>query len=79
MDKSNYLHWLINRTKTTWWHDSGDPTELDIAIENGASGVTTNPVLSALALKGNADRWKEEISTVLSGSSLKGNKVYLHF
>ena len=29
---------------SSWWHDSADIDEL-VALENGAVGVTTNPVL----------------------------------
>jgi transaldolase len=61
MDDNNYLRWLSSETDTAWWHDSGDPKELERALENGAVGVTTNPVLCAQALESNKEHWREEI------------------
>ena len=49
-----YLNWLIRNTKTQWWNDSVTETELNIALQHGATGVTTNPVLASVALT--ADR-----------------------
>lgn len=46
-----YLNWLVRNTKTKWWHDSAREAELDIALQHGATGVTTNPVLASIALK----------------------------
>jgi transaldolase len=65
MSAQNYLQWLSSNTSTTWWHDSGDPCELQHALANGAVGVTTNPVLSAQALAGNRELWRDEIRDVL--------------
>jgi transaldolase len=55
MSGDDYFHWLIESTPTTWWHDSGDPNELDAALANLASGVTTNPLLSYRALAARPD------------------------
>src|SRR5262245_4410167 len=52
--EGTYLDWLVSETKTGWWHDSARETELDVALQHGASGVTTNPVLASDAL--NADQ-----------------------
>jgi len=57
MGEQNYFDWLVNETPTTWWHDSGDPGELDAAIGMGTSGVTTNPVLTARAISARPDYW----------------------
>lgn len=65
MSETNYLTWLSNSTKTAWWHDSGDPKELEQALKNGAVGVTTNPVLCARALAANKDYWRDDIKKVL--------------
>ena len=46
-----YLNWLAAETPTAWWHDSGDPLELSNALTLGACGVTTNPILTAQALR----------------------------
>ena len=66
MSKENYLKWLVDNTKTTWWNDSGDPDELTYALEHGATGVTTNPVLSNVALRANRDYWATQLQDVLS-------------
>ena len=54
-----YLAWLVEHTRTEWWHDSADPAELDVGLARGAVGVTTNPVLIGTALSHNPDRWCE--------------------
>jgi transaldolase len=61
-----YLSWVINHTKTKWWHDSADPSELQRGLERGAIGVTTNPFLAHLALSKNRTAWAPQISEVLS-------------
>ncbi len=66
MVHGNYLTWLVNNTSTTWWNDSGDPDELTYALEHGASGVTTNPVLSNRALCANRDYWKAALQETLT-------------
>ena len=60
------MDWAINNTKTVWWHDSAEPSELARGIERGAIGATTNPFLSHLALSRNRDKWAKEIRGVLS-------------
>lgn len=65
MSGMNYLQWLSTNTQTAWWHDSGDPLELQTALANGAVGVTTNPILCAEALKNNKDFWRQEIREAL--------------
>jgi len=64
--KQDYLRWTIDNTKTTWWHDSAEPSELAIGIDRGAVGVTTNPFLSYVALSRNREAWSEEIDPVLA-------------
>lgn len=64
--KHEYLQWLIDNTKTTWWHDSADPAELARGIERGACGATTNPFLAHVALAANKTAWASEIQSVLS-------------
>jgi transaldolase len=75
MEQQNYLQWLAAATSTAWWHDSGDPAELGAALANGAVGVTTNPVLSAMALKANRDRWHEPIRAAVDGAKTPGAKA----
>ncbi|RPI12775.1 MAG: hypothetical protein EHM65_05665 [Acidobacteriales bacterium] len=51
MGNNTYLNWVISNTKTTWWHDSADLNELQVGLERGAIGVTTNPFLSNIAVQ----------------------------
>jgi transaldolase len=64
--KQQYLQWLIDSTKTTWWHDSADPAELALGIKRGAIGATTNPFLASVALSANKTAWAGEIKNVLA-------------
>ncbi len=64
--KQQYLRWVIDNTKTVWWHDSAEPSEVERGIHRGAIGATTNPFLSHLALSRNKDAWAKEIDNVLS-------------
>jgi transaldolase len=61
MAETNYLRWIAEDTPTAWWHDSGDPQELELGRTNGAVGVTTNPVLSARALKAEPGFWRSRL------------------
>jgi transaldolase len=61
-----YLSWVINQTPTKWWHDSAATAELDLGLERGAVGATTNPVLSSTALKSDRALWAAEIDGVLA-------------
>ena len=61
MAEKNYLEWLSSETDTVWWHDSGDPGELEQGLAWGAKGVTTNPVLTYRAVSGNPTYWYEKI------------------
>lgn len=60
----NYLEWLTNETPTKWWHDSAIPQEIDQAIEWGALGVTTNPVLTYKTFQAVPDFWQSEIDKI---------------
>ncbi|TFG66823.1 MAG: hypothetical protein E4H27_09655, partial [Anaerolineales bacterium] len=61
MEKLSYFQWLVKHTPTTWWHDSGDPDEFAFGIAQGASGVTTNPVLTSQALHAQPAYWQSHI------------------
>jgi transaldolase len=64
--KKDYLSWAVENTKTVWWHDSVEPTELARGIERGAVGATSNPFLSHQALSRNKAAWSTESDDVLS-------------
>ena len=57
----NYLEWITKCTKTDWWHDSGNPDEIALAIERGATGVTTNPVLTYRSFQSQPDFWNPKV------------------
>ena len=61
-----YLNWVIENTPTKWWHDSAETSELELGLQRGAIGVTTNPVLASAALKRNRALWASDIDEVLA-------------
>lgn len=74
MSDKGYLDWVIRNTKTCWWHDSAEPAELQLGLDRGAVGVTTNPYLANLALRANRDTWAGPIEDVLSRNLDKEGK-----
>jgi transaldolase len=66
MKQASYLQWAVENTKTVWWHDSAEPSEIERGIQRSAVGATTNPFLSHLALSRNTDAWAGEVDSVLS-------------
>jgi transaldolase len=60
----NYLEWLTQDTPTKWWHDSAIPSEIDEAIEDGALGVTTNPVLTYKSLQAAPEFWQPQVELI---------------
>lgn len=60
----NYLEWLAQDTPTKWWHDSAIPSEIDDAIQNGALGVTTNPVLTIKSLQAASEFWQPQVDRI---------------
>lgn len=69
MGDESYLQWLVRTTPTTWWHDSADPEELDRGLLHGASGVTTNPLLSARAWAAKPDYFRPLLAPLPDGIS----------
>jgi transaldolase len=61
-----YLNWVIQNTRTQWWHDSAEAAELELGLQRGAIGVTTNPFLSNIALRKCRSLWAPAIDDVLS-------------
>jgi transaldolase len=64
MSENKYLKWLSSHTPTKWWHDSAIPEEIENSLQNGATGVTTNPPLVAAALKANPDYWRPLLKSI---------------
>jgi transaldolase len=63
---NTYLAWVIENTRTRWWHDSAEEAELDLGLKRGAVGVTTNPFLSNIALNKDRGVWSAAIDDVLA-------------
>jgi transaldolase len=61
MPTDSYLDWVLRNTKTVWWHDSAELGELQVGLERGAVGVTTNPFLTNLAVSKHRKEWAKEI------------------
>ncbi len=59
------LHKTVMTTKTEFWNDSCAISELKPAIENGATGATTNPVIVGGVLKKEMDLWKGRITELV--------------
>ena len=60
MITNKYLKWL-GGTASYWWNDSAVLQDMDQAIENGATGVTTNPLLIKRSLYAYPDFWRPYI------------------
>ena len=52
--------------QTEVWNDSCSCAELQYAIDNGASGATTNPVIVGNVLKKELPQWEETIKTIIA-------------
>lgn len=63
MDK---LKQMIANTKTRYWNDSCHLDELDYAIERGATGATTNPVIAKSVLEQDLKRYEEFIKDTVA-------------
>ena len=70
MVQNQYLKWLSG-TASYWWNDSADYASMDQAIEDGATGVTTNPLLIKRTLYANPDFWRPYLKSAVG---LKGDE-----
>ena len=59
-----YLEWINSNTPTRWWHDSGNPDEIELAKKRGALGVTTNPVLTYRTFQSQPDFWRAKVEAI---------------
>lgn len=67
MTENNYLKWLPS-VGSCWWCDSAVVDEVAAAVKNGATGVTTNPLLVSRSLYANPEYWRPHL-TGLDGLS----------
>ena len=70
MVSNTYLKWLSG-TASFWWNDSAVLSGMDQAIENGATGVTTNPPLVRRSLFAAPDFWRPYVQ---GAKGLKGDE-----
>lgn len=61
MNYKSPLHKTVMTTPTQFWNDSCAMSELQYAIENGAVGATTNPVIVYNVLKQEMNLWRDRI------------------
>lgn len=59
-----YLKWL-SETDGYWWTDTAVLSTMDQAIENGATGVTTNPILVMKSLYDNPEFWRPYLDSAV--------------
>ena len=59
-----YLKWL-SQTEGYWWTDSAEYHTMDEAIENGATGVTTNPILIKKSLYAHPEFWRPYLDSAV--------------
>lgn len=57
------LHRMACATPTDLWNDSCHPEEIRAALETGAVGATSNPVLILEALRREPAHWRQQIRT----------------
>ena len=60
------LHEMSETTATDYWNDSCVEHELKYAIEHGAVGATTNPVIVLAALKEELPKWESTIKSIVA-------------
>lgn len=60
---------MVKETPTRYWNDSCHLDELDYAMERGATGATTNPVIATAVLGQDLKRYEEFIRDTVSTHS----------
>ena len=62
------LHETVSTTATDFWNDSCSVAELTNAIEQGATGATTNPTIVGEVLAKEMDLWRDWIVEIVAGN-----------
>ncbi len=60
------LHEMVMTTPTTYWNDSCSVEELNYAVERGANGATSNPVIVLNVLKKEMHLWRDRINQIIA-------------
>lgn len=69
IEKNGPLHQMSLTTRTSYWNDSCSVEELNYAIERGAVGATSNPVIVLTVLKNEMHRWLDFIHQTIQSNS----------
>jgi transaldolase len=72
-----FLKWMAAQTETDWCNDSAMMHEIDNALENGASGCTSNPPLSFQVLTATPEVFTEELRRIPRNINGDGKVVEL--
>jgi len=68
MTYASKLHETVSRFPTDYWNDSCAISELEYAIEHGATGATTNPTIVLQVLQKEMPRWEKRIQAMVQGN-----------
>jgi transaldolase len=60
------LHQMVCTSKTDLWNDSCSVEELSYAIEHGAVGATSNPIIAGEVLHKEMHLWKDRIQEIIA-------------
>ena len=58
---------MVESTPTDYWNDSCAMTELEYAIERGATGATSNPVIVGEVMKKEREHWVPRVREMAAG------------
>jgi len=61
---------MVNTTPTQFWNDNCSLKDLAFAIEHGASGATTNPLIVSQVLEAELDQYDEFIRKLIRDNSM---------
>jgi len=57
---------LTSEFGTDWWNDSNDHSELQHAVDEGAVGATSNPVITKASVAAHPDVWLPVIDRLIN-------------
>ena len=60
---------LTSELGSDWWNDANDHEELQHAVNEGAVGATSNPVITCAAVKNHPDIWLPVIDKMIESNS----------
>ncbi|MCL2382442.1 MAG: transaldolase family protein [Treponema sp.] len=69
------LHTMTLTSPTEFWNDSCAIEDLKYAIDNGATGGTSNPIIVGEVLKRELDTWRPRIVSLIEGNPTAGEDV----